>query len=332
MAELTLAAAVACANLAMIKYWGNRDEMLRLPANGSISMNLAGMETHTQVAWEESGQDCLILNGVAVGGAMLARTSEFLNLIRGIAGIQNPARVESSNNFPTAAGIASSASAFAALALAATRAAGLVLDEAELSRLARRGSGSACRSIPGGFVEWKMGATEQESFAISIAPPDHWLLKDCIALVSTERKAVGSTEGHARAASSPIQAPRLADAPRRLEVCRNAILHRDFAMLAGIVELDSNWMHAVMMTSTPPLIYWQAGTLEVIQAVHAAREQGLPACCSIDAGPNVHVLCEARAADEVLHLLQSLPGVQQVLLSGIGGPARLDGPPGMGIR
>jgi diphosphomevalonate decarboxylase len=197
------------------------------------------------------------------------------------------------------------------------------LDEADLSRLARRGSGSACRSIPTGFVEWRAGNGDDDSFAESIAPPGHWELADCIAVISNESKRVGSTEGHALAGTSPLQAARVGDASRRLEICRNAILKRDFTALAEIVELDSDMMHAVMMTSHPALFYWQAATLTIMQAVRALREKGLPACYTIDAGPNVHVLTEAAEVNQVKRFLESLPGVQEVRTAYIGGPARL---------
>ncbi len=323
---MTTASALAHPNLALIKYWGNRDDALRLPANGSISMNLASLETRTTVTWDPSGtlrHDTLTLNDSPVTGPGLTRVSAWLDLVRAMAGFNWRAAVISRNNFPAGVGIASSASAFAALALAAPRAAGLDLSEAELSRLARRGSGSACRSIPGGFVEWAAGSTDADSFATSIASPDHWPLVDVIAILSTAHKMTGSTEGHALAGTSPLQAARVADAPRRLAICRRAILERDFEALAAIVELDSTLMHAVMMTSTPPLFYWQPATLAVIQAVHTARARGLAACTTVDAGPNVHVICEEAAAEDVLRLVGSISGVREVRVARVGGAARL---------
>lgn len=318
------AAALAHPNIAFIKYWGNRDDALRLPASGSISMNLDGLQTRTSVTFDPAlAADTLTIDGLPAAGPALERVSGFLDLVRQMAGIGLRAAVVSENNFPMGTGIASSASAFAALALAASRAASLALSEGELSRLARRGSGSACRSIPGGFVEWLPGADDAESYAVSIAPPEHWNLSDCIAIVSTEHKATGSARGNTLAATSPLQAARLADAPRRLDLCRAAILGRDFAALAAIAELDSDMMHAVMMTSTPPLFYWQPATLTVMQAVREARAGGLPVCYTVDAGPNVHVICEARAAGQTVALLARLPGVRQVLQAGVGGPARL---------
>jgi len=199
----------------------------------------------------------------------------------------------------------------------------LELKEADLSRLARRGSGSACRSIPGGFVEWQVGTVEADSYAVSIAPPGHWDLADCIVVVSSKHKATGSTEGHALAGTSPLQFARVADAPIRLEICRNAILQRDFDAFAEIVELDSNMMHAVMMTSRPPLFYWQAASLTIMQAVRAERAKGIPVCYTIDAGPNVHVITEKAQAKQVAALLRALPDVTEVLIASVGGPARL---------
>jgi diphosphomevalonate decarboxylase len=318
------ATAQAHPNIAFIKYWGNRDELLRLPANGSISMNLAGLHTRTTVSFQRSLPfDELIINGREVTGHALERVSGVLDLVRQRAGIGAQAEVVSESNFPSSAGIASSASAFAALALAACAAADLHLKEAELSRLARRGSGSACRSIPGGFVEWNVGDADEDSYASSIAAPEYWLLADCIAIVSDAHKPTGSTQGHTLAGTSPLQAARLADAPRRLDICRRAILDRDFDSLAAIVELDSNMMHAVMLTSSPALHYWAPTTLVVIGAVFQWRRQGLSACTTVDAGANVHVICPEKHKDDVADRLRQVAGVKDVLVSGVGGPARL---------
>lgn len=321
------ATARAFANIALIKYWGDQDPCLRLPANGSISMNLEGLFTRTRVSFEAGLEaDELTINGEAVRGGGLERVQIILDAVREAAGLGLAARVESFNNFPTGAGIASSASAFAALALAASAAAGLGLSEAALSRLARLGSGSACRSIPGGFVEWQVGERDEESYAFSLAGPEHWDLADCIAVISTAHKAIGSSQGHALAETSPIQARRVEDAPRRLGICRRAILERDFAALAEVAEVDSNLMHAVMMTSSPRLLYWQPATVAVMQAVSAWRREGTPAFYTVDAGPNVHVLCPAAFAEEVSARLGAIPGVGQVLRARPGGPAQLESP------
>ena len=317
------ATAFANANIAFIKYWGNRDHELRIPSNGSISMNLDGLFTRTRVSFDNALYcDELVLDGQTRTGAALQRVSAMLDRVRRLAELSCNARVESRNNFPMGAGIASSASAFAALTLAACRAAGLDLDEAALSRLARTGSGSACRSVPGGFVEWRAGSRHENSYAYSIAAPEHWGLVDCVAIVSREHKVTGSSEGHPLAHTSPLQSARVDDAPRRLGICRRAILERDFEALAEIVELDSNLMHGVIMTSTPRILYWQPATLTVMQAVTAWRKQGLPVCFTIDAGPNVHVICTAPVGLEVAERLKALAGVEAVLSATPGGPAQ----------
>ena len=322
---MTTATAQSHPNIAFIKYWGDRDASLHLPANGSISMNLDGLHTRTIVTFDERlSEDHLKLNGHAAKGPALQRVSAMLDRVRQMSGVSLFAQVSSANNFPIGTGIASSASAFAALALAASHAAGLRLSESELSRLARTGSGSACRSVPGGFVEWQAGNDDEDSYAFSIAPPHHWELVDCVAIISREHKQTGSREGHQSAGSSPLQAGRLADAPRRLDVCRGAICERDFETFAKIVEQDSNLMHAVMMTSSPALFYWKPATLAVMKAVGEWRKDGLSVCYTIDAGPNVHVLCLSAAASEAESLLRKMEGIQDVLTARPGGPARLE--------
>jgi diphosphomevalonate decarboxylase len=326
-------------------------------------MNLARLTTTTHISFDPSlTSDVLILDGREVTGSGRDRVSRFLDQVRqqcwdtslrgarpernsveskdavkpsptrsGDSFAQNArhdcahlfARVDSRNNFPAGAGLASSASGFAALALAASAAAGLKLSEAELSRLARLGSGSACRSVPGGFVEWPLGVDDRSSYAHSIAPADHWDLHDVIALIDVEHKTVGSTEGHAAADTSPLQAARVATAADRLAQARSAVLNRDFAALADVVERDSLMMHAVMITSSPSLMYWQPTTVAIMQAVVQWRANGLAACTTIDAGPNVHVICTAEAAEEVALRLRVIPGVRQVITACAGGPAHL---------
>jgi diphosphomevalonate decarboxylase len=317
------ATALAHPNIAFIKYWGNTDNDLRLPANPSLSMNLGDLHTITTVTFaDDLSGDELIVNQQRIIGPGVERVTTVLDLIRLQAGLALPARVESANNFPAGAGIASSASAFAALSLAGAAAAGLDLDEASLSRLARRGSGSASRSVPGGFCQWFPGSDEQ-SVATSIAPPEHWDLRDIIVVVSQEHKAVGSTGGHRLASTSSLQAVRIAGVEARFEAGRAALLARNMAELGPILEEDAIIMHAVMMTSHPPLYYWDATTMALIQAVLQWRAEGIPVYFTIDAGPNVHFICEAEHAESVRLKASQLPGIQQIIISPPGGPARL---------
>ena len=317
--------AYAHPNIAFIKYWGNRDDALRLPVNGSVSMNLAALRTKTSVTFRDDLKDgdVLTVNGQEVTGASLNRAAKFMDEVRRLSGEERFAEIVSENNFPMGAGIASSASAFAALALAGSAAAGLDLSEQDCSRLARMGSGSACRSVPGGFCEWLYGSGDADSVSVSIAPAEHWDLTDLIAVISGEHKKVGSSAGHGMAATSPYQNARVADAPARIEKCRAAILNKDFAALAEVSERDCLLMHAVMMTSTPPLLYWEPASIALVKGVKAWREEGIPCFCTLDAGPNVHILCPSEAADEIRSRVERVPGVKDILSSGPGGKAAL---------
>ena len=319
------ATAAAHPNIAFIKYWGNRDDALRLPANGSISMNLGALYTKTTVTWKGGlpGSDTLTVNDMPVTGPALERVTRFLQEIQVRDPSVGSAEIISENNFPIGAGIASSASAFAALALAASTAAGLALEEKECSRLARLGSGSACRSIPDGFCEWQTGGTETDSYAVSIAPASHWALTDLIAVVSGSHKKVGSTAGHHMALTSPFQEIRVRTAQERVKCCREAILNRDFDALAEVSEQDMTMMHAVMMTQNPPLFYWEEATIGLIKQVKAWREEGLNCFATVDAGPNVHVICTADAAAEVRKRMEKIGGIREIMESGPGGKAEL---------
>jgi len=322
-----MAVAAAHPNIALIKYWGNRDHALRLPSNGSISLTLGGLHTVTRVRFDARlAVDVVRIDRRPATPAEHARVASHLDLVRGLAGLAARAEVTSASDFPVGAGLASSASAFAALTLAATAAAGLDLGRAELSRLARRGSGSACRSIFGGFVEWRLGDDDASSFAEPLDESAAWPLADVIAIVSQSAKPVGSTEGHRLAESSPLQPARVASAPSRLAACRQAILEQDFARLAEVVELDCHLMHAVMQTSSPPLLYWAPASLAVMQAVRAWRAAGDPVCYTLDAGPNVHCVCPASTAGAVAARLRDVAGVVEVLTASAGGPAALLSP------
>lgn len=321
------ATALAHPNIAFIKYWGNQNDALRLPSNPSLSMNLGSLQTVTTVRFDDSlPGDTLVINRAPITGPALERVSGVLNLIRAQAGLAAPASVVSESNVPVGSGIASSAAAFAALSVAGAAAAGLELDEAGLSRLARRGSGSASRSVPAGYCEWVTG-NDQTSVARSIAPPEHWDLCDVIAIASREHKEVGSSGGHPLAHTSPLHAARLAGIPSRLKACRKALLARNLAAMGPVIEEDAIMMHAVMMTGRPPLYYWTPATMALILAVQSWRAEGLPVYFTIDAGPNVHLICPAANAGAVADRAGKIPGVRQVITSGPGPAARLVGPP-----
>ncbi len=308
----------AGSNIAFIKYWGVVDAELNLPQNSSISMTLADAHTTTTVDWHAPSSlpaDDITIDGRTLSGEAGARIVRHLDRIRALTGTQQRAKVVSQNNFPMASGIASSASGFAALTVAATAALGLEMPLPDLCRLARLASGSATRSLLGGFVLWDRGDDDETSIARQIFPPDYWDLYDVVAIVSRGEKAVSSAGGHRLAATSPLNAARVAAVEGWLPDVQEAITRRDLAHLGPILELDALTMHAVMQTSTPSLLYWQPGTVQVLHAVRAWREQGLAAYFTLDAGPNVHILCAAADADEVQTRLSDLSAVEEVLIS-----------------
>lgn len=317
----------AHANIALAKYWGKANVAKNLPAVPSLSLTLAGMRTTTEVSFApELERDELFLAGVAQQGKPLERASKLLNEVRGIAGVTSFARVRSFNDFPTASGLASSASGFAALALGATQALGLELPFERVSALARAASASAARSLFGGYVELAAGAES----ALRVAAPEHWPLKMLVAVTSEAAKDTGSTDGMQHTArTSPYYPSWVADAPRLFEEVKAAVLARDFQRLGPAVEQSALMMHASMLAASPALIYFRPATLAVIEVVRAQRRAGLAACFTIDAGPHVKVLVEPRDAASVRAALAGAEGVLRVLESEAGPDAQVlaDGAP-----
>jgi diphosphomevalonate decarboxylase len=321
------ATAVAHPNIALIKYWGKRDVPLNLPAAGSISLTLAGMETRTTVRFDpELTEDAVELDGAALTGKGAAKISAFLDRVRAQAGIGTRAHVTSANDFPTAAGLASSASGFAALALAATRAAGLELDTPALSVLSRLGSGSAARSVIDGWARMHPGKGDDglDAFATQIAGADHWDLRCVVAVCARGPKAIGSTEAmNLTLETSPYYDAWIADVTRNLDPARDAILARDFDRLAQLAEASCLRMHACALAADPGILYWQPATMAIMRRVRALRGAGEPVFFTIDAGPHVKVFCPADREAAVLAALGDEPSVERLLVARPGGAARL---------
>ena len=316
--------AKAPANIAFIKYWGKRDEKLRLPANSSISMNLSNAYTVTSVEFNKKYKsDSLFINHIRAGKDELIRVSNHLNLVRNISKTGDFAKVESKNNFPKGSGIASSASGFAALTVAAASAAGLKLSEKDLSVLARLGSGSACRSIPDGIVEWRYGSKSTDSYAHSLYPVGYWELYDVIAVAGKKNKKTSSTEGHKATESSPFYKTRISGMEKKIKDIKNALKNKDFTKFGEIIEAEALNMHTVMMTSIPPLYYWMPKTLEIMQSVINWREKGLEVYFTIDAGPNVHIICQSKDVDSLREKLKEIKGFKNVIVNSISEGAHL---------
>jgi len=316
--------AIAPANIALIKYWGKQDEKLRLPLNTSISMNLSGAYTTTTVEFspEFTTDQITLING-QFSAREVGRIKDHLDRIRQKAGLTAFARVATQNNFPKRAGVASSASGFAALTLAACFASGLKLSEKELTILARFGSGSACRSIPAGFVEWLAAETTQGSYAYSLYPPNYWDLHDILLIVSQAEKKIASTAGMEQIKTSPFWQKRIAAVPPRIARLKQTLKAKDFSALGEVTEEDCLEMHQVMQTQNPPLFYWNEKTKEIMELVRSWRKRGLAVYFTIDAGPHVHLLCEAKDKDTVVTKVKNIAGIFKIMINKPAPGARL---------
>ena len=314
----------ANSNIALIKYWGKKDHKLFIPMNSNISFTLEGVYTTTTVEFSESyKEDSVTINGSEIEGEKKEKVVNHLNLIRRLAGKDMKAKIVSENNFPTAAGLASSASGFAALTIAATTALGLYLDQKQLSIISRQGSGSSSRSIAGGFVEWKTGNTSEESYAEQIAPKDHWDIRDVIAIVAHDEKKVSSRVGMAETVKTcPLYKARLEAIKEYFPKMKDAILAKDFKILGELTEHDALSMHACMITTRPMILYWTPETIRVIKTIVGWREKGIEAYFTMDAGPNVHVITLPEYADEVEKRLRETEGVEKVYHCRVGDGAK----------
>jgi len=308
------ATAIAHPNVALIKYWGKSDSMLNLPATGSLSITLGGLHTHTSVSFEAGlQQDSLLLDGKTDSAADL-RMVRCLDEVRRHACCELFASVESANDFPTGAGLASSASGFAALTVAATRALKLDLPPQEMARIARLGSGSAPRSLFAGAVLLDIASSPGETLCSTISPPDRWPLSVVVAVTSVEKKAISSTAGmESSRAASPYFEGWVNSHPADLAAGLACFADQDFMRLAELAEHNCLKMHALAMSTQPPLLYWSPATLACMQAVMSLRADGVPVFFTVDAGPQVKAVCLPEAALQVRQRLQQVPGVVQTL-------------------
>ena len=327
-AAILTATASANTNIALIKYWGKVDEVQAIPATSSLSLTLGGTRTTTTVSFDggDGAADSVTINGSSSSGAELARVSRFLDLVRSRSGITAAATVTSRASVPLAAGLASSAAGFAALAAAASRAAGMDLDDRELSRLARRGSGSATRSIFGGLVRWNAGHDDASSYAEPVACEMD--LAMVVVVLSQRYKPISSTRAmRATMSSSPLFPAWVEASGRDLQVALEAVRAGDLARLGEIVEGNALGMHATMIAARPGIIYWLPQTVAALHVIRSMREEGLPVWATIDAGPNVKVLTEGARAEEVAAALRDRLPTAAVSVRRPGGGARIEDSP-----
>lgn len=313
------ASAQAQPNIALVKYWGKRDHVLNLPAVGSLSLTLDSLWTRMSVSFEDIEHDVLEVNG-ADATAMLPRVSRCLDLVAGEE--RRRARIISESNFPIAAGLASSASAFAALVVAANEAAETGHGTRQLARLAGAASGSAARSVFGGFVQLTPGdaAIEVEQ----LARADDWPLQVIVALTNEDQKPIGSSEAMMRSEkSSPFYQRWIEAQALDLGAARDALFDRNFAVLSGVCEHNCLKMHSLTWTSRPPVVYWNAATVSCLETVRTLQAKGHGVFFTMDAGPQVKAVCLPESAAVAKAALEQTPGVIRVMSSGLGDGARV---------
>lgn len=308
--------AIAHPNIALIKYWGKRSGRGNVPATPSLSITLDQLASTTTVSASADGRDRIVLNGETTHDDKI---SACLAMLRADFEIE-PLTIESDNNFPTAAGLASSASGFAALITAIDAHAGLALADADRTVYARRASGSAARSIYGGYV----GLCAPDWVARPLLAADEWPLNVVIAITDNKRKSVSSSLGMKRSEeTSPFYGPWVTSTADDYAAALSAVRNRDFDQLIDLSEASCLKMHGVMQSSLPAMIYWRPATLACIHAVHDMRAQGLPVFFTIDAGPQVKAVCLPEAAATVAATLAAIPGVLETHRVGLGGGARI---------
>ncbi len=311
----------ASSDIALVKYWGKKDEVLRLPENGSISIILDGMDTITTVEFSESfSEDEVYIQDkkIEVISREAKRVIKHLDRMRKLANVDLKAKVVSKNTFPRGTGLSSSGSGMAALTYAAAKALDLELSEKELSILSRQASGTACRCACGGFVEWLDGDTSETSYSHTIFDKDHWDIRDVVAVVDEGQKKISSTEGHESAQSSPFFEVRQNNIKAKIEAVKSAIKEKNFTKLGKIVEAEALEFHSILLTSEVPLILWYPGTLQVMQEVEKLREEGIECYFTINTGFNLHILTLPKFQDAVQERLNNLSLVVKTLTAKVG--------------
>ena len=304
------AIARASVNIALIKYWGKAPARgpsdANLPACPSLSLTLDGLYSETRARFSpDAPDDAVVLDGVALTGAGLDRMRPVLDRVRELAEVASPFHIDTTNTVPTAAGLASSASGAAALAAATARCAGLQLSLGELSAIARLGSGSGSRSVFEGWAAWDGPQARQ------LYGADHWDLVIVVALVSKAKKAISSRQAMKQtAATSPLYAPWVETAQVAFDEALHALEVRDLEALIAAMETSTMRMHASAMGARPPILYWKPASLAAIEVVHGLRAEGTLCGWTMDAGPNVKVLCSASDAAVVAAALSEIDGVE----------------------
>ena len=290
-------------NIALIKYWGKADDKLRLPLMSSLSMTLDAFYTDTSVE-KTDGENQFFLNNQQQTAAASQRVFAYLKKLQARFHVTGNLIVKSVNHVPTSAGLASSSSAFAAAA-AFCQCYDINIDLEDLSRLARIGSGSASRSVYGGFAVWQKGNSDETSYAYALDETPTMDLNLLAVELNTKQKKISSTYGMKDAQSSPFFRPWLERNDSELNEMIKAIKSNDFTALGQLAELNANEMHAINLTAQPEFTYFEPQTIQAIKLVEQLRTEGIECYYTIDAGPNIKVLCQLRNSKDIIQRFSS---------------------------
>ncbi|MBP2057076.1 diphosphomevalonate decarboxylase [Lactobacillus colini] len=306
-------------NIALIKYWGKADKKLKTPLMSSLSMTLDAFYTDT--SFEHGShleKDTFTLNGIKQDNQKSKRVIDYIHTLQRIYGFSDHFEINSTNHVPTSAGLASSASAFAALATAFAASYNLNLSRTELSKLARLGSGSATRSIYGGFVLWQKGKHHDNSYALPIDEDPNWDLHMLAIEVNTHEKKISSSQGMIQAQTSPFYKTWLNNNATEIAAMKEAIENKNFTQLGQLSENSANEMHALNLSAQPGFTYFEADTLKLITLVQELRHQGIECYYTIDAGPNVKILCTLRNRKKIISYVHNLLGNVKIIDASFG--------------
>ncbi len=308
----------ASTDIALIKYWGKKNEALRIPENDSLSMILDGLYTTTTVEFQTN----LNKDEVTIDGEQktkeINRVSKHLDRFRELAHIKTFAKVVSQSNFPRSTGLSSTGSAFAALSYATAMALDLNLSEKELSILSRQASGTACRCVCSGFVQWHKGVTSLNSYSETIFSAQRWDVRDLIVIIDDKAKEVSSTAGHKTAHTSAFYQTRQKNLNKKIDQTIQAIEKKDFTKLGEIVEAEALEFHSILLTSKPSLMMWQPGTVEVMKLVKSLRQLGVEAYFTLNTGFNLHILVLPKDEEKLKSELSKLSVVKNIIRAKVG--------------
>ncbi len=326
--------AIAHPNKALVIYWGNKNDALRIPNRSSLSVTLQGLNhpldyiVSLRTLGPSPERDKVIIDGIEDKGEIYSYFVSHLNAMRGYTGFKDKVEVSTRKSFPVGSGLAGSAASASALAEAFAGLIGKSDDTRLKSIMARRGSGSASRSVFGGFVVWQKGNANDDSssFAKQLFNENHWDLRNIIAVVSSNPKKIRSIDGmklSAKTCPQPIYSNFVSVANTHIEQISAALLARDLSRIGALYEEENHLFRQVCINTMPSLDYWAKATHDILDKISTLRKEGIAAYAGTDAGPNVHVFTMPKYVERVIKSVQEVEGIEDIIHCRVGGGSHL---------